>query len=141
MSAPPRFSQYSQLLLAVILLKPFSNLFLAWGSRALPGSLSAHPLLLATAILNPLILLGVAMQALWLLLRMRLLSIADLSYVLPVTAIGYVITTLLGWLFLHEHVSASRWAGTVLISFGTALVAGSRHPMSPLPITPRPDSE
>ena len=133
MSSPPKLAQYSQLLLAVILLKPFSNLLLAWGTKALPQSLLTHPGLLATAILNPLILIGVAMQALWLLLRMRLLSIADLSFVLPVTAIGYVITTVLGWHFLHENVSTSRWLGTVLISLGTALVVGSRHPMSPLP--------
>ena len=132
MSAPPRFSQYSQLLVAVILLKPFSNLFLAKGTHAM-GSLSMHPALILTALWNPLILIGVAMQALWLLLRMRLVSLADLSFVLPVTAIGYVITTLLGWVFLHEYVSASRWAGTVLISLGTGLVVGSRHTMSPLP--------
>jgi uncharacterized membrane protein len=56
---------------------------------------------------------------------MSLLSVADLSFVLPVTSAGYVISTLLGWLFLHESVSGSRWAGAVLISLGAALVAST----------------
>ena len=42
---------------------------------------------------------------LWLLSRMTLLSWADLSYVLPVTSIGYVLVALAGELFLHEAIS------------------------------------
>ncbi len=131
MSAPLPVTRYGQLLLAVILLKPFSNLVLALGMKRMPLSLSVYPALFVIPV--SVVLAGALLQALWLLLRMRLLSIADLSFVLPVTAVGYVITTLLGWVFLHEHVSASRWLGTALISLGTALVAGSRHAMSPPP--------
>ena len=52
------------------------------------------------------------------------LSWADLTFVLPSTAIGYVILTLLGRFYLHEHVSVKRWAGIALIVVGTLLVAG-----------------
>lgn len=48
---------------------------------------------------------------------------ADLSYVLPVTAIGYVVTAILGRFLLQETVSLSRWVGVVIISFGVILVA------------------
>jgi drug/metabolite transporter (DMT)-like permease len=65
---------------------------------------------------------GVLLLILWMLSRMTLLSWADLSFVLPVTAVGYVLTALLGYLFLNETVSLKRWAGTLLIFAGVALV-------------------
>ena len=48
---------------------------------------------------------------------------ADLSYVLPVTAIGYVLVALTAKLFLHEHVSPWRWGGIALIVAGVTLVS------------------
>jgi uncharacterized membrane protein len=67
------------------------------------------------------------MQILWLLFRMKLLSLADLSFVLPVTAVGYVLTTVLGRIFLHEEVSTERWIAVALIFLGTALVGSERR--------------
>jgi uncharacterized membrane protein len=54
---------------------------------------------------------------------MALLSVADLSFVLPVTAVGYVVSTMLGRFVLQEPVSVERWIGTGLIFVGTALVS------------------
>lgn len=113
------------LVIFVTLLKPLSNLFLAWGMRHFPSAVSLNPLFYVNAVFDPLVATGVAMQIVWLLARMSLLSIADLSFVLPVTAAGYGITTLLGRIFLHEQVSASRWWGVILISLGTGLAAGT----------------
>ena len=60
--------------------------------------------------------------------KMLLLSWADLSYVLPVTAFGYVLNALLGRLFLGENVTPARWAGTLLIMGGVVLVGmGNPH--------------
>jgi uncharacterized membrane protein len=53
---------------------------------------------------------------------MALLSWADLSYVLPVTALGYVLTVLAGRVLLTEQVTGKRWAGTLLIVAGVFLV-------------------
>jgi drug/metabolite transporter (DMT)-like permease len=39
-----------------------------------------------------------------------------------VTALGYVLSTALGAVFLGEAVSGKRWLGTGLIVMGTALV-------------------
>ena len=109
----------------VVVLKPFSNLFLALGVRHVAAALLSNPLLLIRALFDPLVVLGVAMQILWLLTRMALLSAADLTFVLPVTAVGYVLSTLLGRVFLHEQVSLDRWLGTLLIFAGAVLVAGT----------------
>jgi drug/metabolite transporter (DMT)-like permease len=64
----------------------------------------------------------VLLLILWMLSRMTLLSWADLSYVLPVTALGYVLTALMGRFFLGEHVSLGRWAGIALIMGGVSMV-------------------
>jgi drug/metabolite transporter (DMT)-like permease len=77
--------------------------------------------------LNPFVALGIVMLILSLLTRMALFSLADLSFVLPVTAVGYIIATFLGKTFLHETVTAQRWAGTVLIVLGAALVGSGEH--------------
>jgi len=53
---------------------------------------------------------------------MALFSLADLSFVLPVTAVGYVFSVLIGKIFLHEAVTSQRWFGTLLIFAGAFLV-------------------
>ena len=51
------------------------------------------------------------------------LSWADLTYVLPATAIGYVVLALIAKFYLHEHISLMRWAGILLITAGVGFVA------------------
>jgi len=119
------------LVLIVTLLKPFSNLFLAQGMRHFSEVLALNPGAYVRAVLDPLVALGIVLQILWLLTRMSLLSVADLSFVLPVTSAGYVLSTLLGRVFLHEYVSGSRWAGAILISLGAALVGTTPEKTTP----------
>jgi drug/metabolite transporter (DMT)-like permease len=69
------------------------------------------------------LLLGVGLLILWTVSRMSLLSWADLSYVLPVTSIGYVLSAVCGKYFFDEQISPTRWAGTLLIVAGTAVVS------------------
>ena len=122
-----RGAETLSLLLTVILLKPFSNLFLAWGMKGMAAGVSMNPLFYIKAMFEPLVALGILMQAFWLVFRMKLLSLADLSFVLPVTAVGYVLTTILGRIFLHEYVSTQRWVAVLLIFLGTALVGSTRR--------------
>jgi uncharacterized membrane protein len=126
------FHVYS-LLVMVILLKPFSNLFLAWGVRHFPQALSSDPVLFLRAMVDPLVILGIVMQIVWLLARMSLLGVADLSFVLPVTATGYILTTVLGKVFLGEQVSVQRWIGACLIFLGTAFVGVTLKKTKPGP--------
>ena len=107
--------------LFVILSNSFGNLFLALGMRA-SSDVTASPLEFILAIFQPQVALGIVLLILWLLMRMAMLSWADLTYVLPVTAVGYVLSALLGRMFLNEQITAARWAGTVLIVAGTILV-------------------
>lgn len=107
--------------LFVILSNSFGNLFLALGMRA-SSDVTASPLEFIRAIFQPQVALGIVLLILWLLMRMAMLSWADLTFVLPVTAVGYVLSALLGRMFLNEQITAARWAGTVLIVAGTILV-------------------
>ena len=74
---------------------------------------------------NPWVLLGVALLVVYFAAHTLILSWADLSYVLLVTSSGYVLTAALSRLALGEDISYSRWAGTVLITVGVALVGST----------------
>lgn len=115
---------YSVLLL-FIALKAAGNLSLAWGMQHLERNVSANPLYYVRAIFDPFVALGIVMLIVALLTRMVLLSLADLSFVLPVTAVGYVLAALLGKVVLHEVVTTQRWMGTILIFAGAALVSST----------------
>jgi uncharacterized membrane protein len=100
----------------VVLLNTAGNFYLGLGMKQAPADLG--PIL---SLLQPWVLLGIALLIVWTLLRMKLLEWADLSYVLPVTAVGYVLNAILGAVFLHESVSVLRWTGTALIMAGASL--------------------
>ncbi len=110
----------------VVLSSALGNFFLTFGLKRRESILSFSPADYILAFLDPWVMLGVALLILWLLSRMALLSWADLSYVLPVTALGYVVSAIMGRIFLREQVSIERWAGTLLIVLGIALVARTR---------------
>jgi drug/metabolite transporter (DMT)-like permease len=52
---------------------------------------------------------GIAMMLGFMVCHMLVLSWADYSFVMPFSAIAYALVPLLGYLFLHEQVSAARW--------------------------------
>ncbi len=105
----------------VILSNVLGNLFLKWGMDH-ANEITASPLSFLRAIFNPWVSLGICLLILWLLSKMLLLSWADLSFVLPVTAFGYVLTTVVSRLFLGEHITPARWGGTLLIAAGSIFV-------------------
>lgn len=115
------------LLLLFLALRAFGNLALAWGTKRLPETLAGDPLVYIRSMLDPAIALGIAMLILALLTRLALLSVADLSFILPMTAIGYVLAAVLGRFFLHEAVSPQRWLAVTLIFGGAALVSSTPH--------------
>jgi len=115
------------LVLAVIFLNAIGNLSLAWGMRHVSEAVSLNPSAYLRAMLNPFVALGIALLILWLLTRMALLSWADLSFVLPLTGVGYVLAAFLGWRFLNEVVAPAHWTGTILIFVGTAMVGTTKQ--------------
>ena len=82
---------------------------------------------------NPWIILGVLLLITFLAAYLTALSWADLSFVLPATAPGYILTAILSQVFLHEVISPLRWAGTLFIVLGTWLVARTYCSPTPQP--------
>ena len=113
----------------VVFSNVFGNFFM---KRGMPAEL-ATPLEYITVLFRPWVAGGVLLLIVWTLSRMALLSWADLSYVLPVTSIGYALVAILGRVFLGEQISPTRWAGIALIVGGVALVSIGSAPRSERP--------
>lgn len=125
-SRPPKARTYGVVTL-FIALKAVGNLSLAWGMKHFPQTVSANPIVYLRAMIDPFVAGGILALIVALLARMALFSLADLSFVLPVTAVGYLVAALMGKTFLHENVSMERWAGVALIVAGAALVGSGAH--------------
>jgi drug/metabolite transporter (DMT)-like permease len=110
----------------VVFSNVFGNFFM---KRGMPAELP-NPLSYITALFQPWVSLGVVLLILWMLSRMALLSWADLSYVLPVTSVGYVLVALAGKILLNEQITSRRWGGILLIMAGVALVSGGTAPQT-----------
>jgi len=106
----------------VVLSNVLGNFSLTWGMRQVGSVVSLSPLPYLAALFNPWVALGVSLLIIWLISQMTLLSWADLSYVLPVTSVGYVLVALVGRFFLHEEITLGRWLGIGLIMMGVMLV-------------------
>jgi uncharacterized membrane protein len=105
----------------VVVTNVFGNFALSWGMKhgaALDGTLWSF----ARVVFHPAVFCGILLLAGWVLSRMALLSWADLSYVIPVTSIGFVMNAVMGVVFLGERITTLRWAGTLCIVGGTVLV-------------------
>lgn len=66
--------------------------------------------------------LAIGCMLIFLVLWMVSLSWADLTFVMPLTALTYVLNAMLVGPVLGEHVSITRWVGTLLIAVGVGLV-------------------
>jgi len=98
------------------------NFTLSRGLHEVGRLVSFSPWPYIHAFVNPLVVLGVLLLIVWLISQLSLLSRVDLSYVLPVTSVSYVLTALMGEFLLHERVSTERWIGIGLIGLGVSLV-------------------
>ncbi len=76
---------------------------------------------------NPNILLGVFFEALFFGCLLLLMSESDISFLWPLTALSFVMTTFAAKIFLSEQVSSIRWAGVVFIMIGAAFISYSEH--------------
>jgi drug/metabolite transporter (DMT)-like permease len=89
----------------------------------------SHWLALAALLVkNPSIAAGVFFLAIFFFLYLAALSWADLSFVLPLTALSYLFAAFLAKYFLNEEVTWMRWMGTMVIVLGIALVALDHKP-------------
>lgn len=117
----------------IVLTNTFGNLCLAEAMRHMPN-ITAVPLAsyVLSLLTNPWLLGGTTLLTAWMISQLSMYTWADLTYILPVTASGYIVTALLSRFILNEHVSAFRWAGVVVIAFGVVLVSETPERTSPL---------
>jgi drug/metabolite transporter (DMT)-like permease len=109
------------LVLIVVVTNVFGNVSLSHGMHQVGRIVSASPFDYLRAFANPWTLAGICVLVIWMLSDLALLSRADLSFVLPVTASAYVLVALLGHFLLHDHISWARWIGIALITGGVIL--------------------
>jgi drug/metabolite transporter (DMT)-like permease len=72
---------------------------------------------------NRFVICSVLAMAVSFFAYMGLLTVADLSFAVPATAVTYVLETVLAKYVLKEQVTWLRWAGASLVICGVALVS------------------
>lgn len=83
---------------------------------------SAAASLLWRALRVKWIWIGVAMMTVAFFSLLLLLSFEDVSFVVPVTALNYLVGAVGGVFFLGERVEGQRWIGIALVCIGVTLV-------------------
>ena len=122
-------------LIIAIVAQAFGDVFLTRGMKAIApaqtgggeffDSLSQVAHIAVQALQSPMVWLGTLMLIVFFVLFSAALSWADLSFVLPATAFGYVLNVAAGYYFLGETVSNRRWAGAMIITLGVLFVSRS----------------
>ena len=94
---------------------------------------------------NPSILVGVALEAAFFVALLVLLSRSDVSFIWPLTAMGFVLTTLTAKFVLQEEIPPLRWLGVLLIMLGAGIITytekakeRTRMESPPVPEQPAP---
>ncbi|HEV2620028.1 MAG TPA: EamA family transporter [Acidobacteriaceae bacterium] len=112
-------------LVAVMLTAAVGDTLLSHGMKQVGPVSLGHLGMLLAAMRNLWVVCGVLCLIGFFASYLTALSWADLTFVLPSTAFGYVVVALLGKYWLHEPGASSlyRWAGIVLIVCGVGFVA------------------
>lgn len=119
-----RLTARQYLILALVsVCAPLGDTFLARGMTGMPAISLAHPGALIAAVFTPWIVAGIVLLIGFFSSYLNALSWADLTYVMPATALGNVIVELLSRFWLHEAISVERWTGVVLVTIGVGFVA------------------
>src|ERR1700751_536709 len=118
----------TMLLLAVLICgSTFGEIAMTCGMKATgePARLRPKALLifLGRVVSNAWFWVAIPLMALSFYALLVLLSWEPISFVIPASALSYVVGTLGAKYILGEQVSAARWIGVVLVCAGVALVA------------------
>jgi drug/metabolite transporter (DMT)-like permease len=71
--------------------------------------------------------IGIAMMTVAFFALLAALSFENVSFVVPVTALGYGAGALGAMLFLHERISLQRWVGVLIVCVGVTIVLLTKH--------------
>lgn len=108
----------------VIVCGAFGDVCLSRGMKDVGGIAPSQWTTVFSALASPWVIAGIVLLIGFMSAYLTALSWADLTYVLPATAVGYIVMALLARFFLHENVSLKRWLGILLIVAGVGFVAG-----------------
>jgi drug/metabolite transporter (DMT)-like permease len=118
-------------LVLMVVAGAIGDVLLSKGMKQVGEVTSAHPVALVRvglrALGNPFVVAGIVGLAIYFFSFSALLSWANVSLVVPISALSFLLTAFLAQIALGEHVSAQRWWGTLLIVVGVMLVARSPH--------------
>ncbi len=106
------------LTIIVVVSNVVGNIMLSLGMHQVGRIVSASPADYVKAFADPWTVAGVCILVIWMASDLALLSAADLSFVLPVTASSYVLIALAGHFILDDHISLARWIGILVITIG-----------------------
>src|SRR5436853_6082128 len=122
-------------LIIAIVAQAAGNVFLTRGMKAVAATAPAGGGLVSTvshslhvalqAMQSPEIWAGTLLLMVFFALYSAALSWADLSFVLPATAVGYVLNVGAWHYFLNEEVTKARWIGAAIITLGVVCVSRS----------------
>lgn len=115
-------SQYG-VLIAIMLTASVGDSLLSRGMGQVGSVDMQHLGLLWHALFNPFVDAGIVLLIGFFACYTTALSWADLTFVMPATAFGYVVIALLGRFWLHEQLPWSRWTGIALIVCAVGFVA------------------
>ena len=119
-----RLSARQYLILGLVsVCAPVGDSFLARGMTLMPAVRLTQPATLLSAVFTPWVLAGIALLIGFFSSYLNALSWADLTFVMPATALGNVFVELLSRFWLREAISMERWAGVVLVTIGASFVA------------------
>jgi drug/metabolite transporter (DMT)-like permease len=114
-------------LLIALVLEAIGVVFISRGLKQVGDieRISASEILrvVRSGVTNSSVLTGVFFEALFFIGLLILMSRNDVSFIWPLTSLGFVITTLAAKFYLHEQVPSMRWAGVVLIVLGAGLIS------------------
>jgi uncharacterized membrane protein len=117
------------LMLIAVIAVTFGDIFMSQAMKSIGAvHITGPSSLLRTAgrvLRTPRFWAAITCMATFFFIWTSILSYADLTFVLPLTALTYVMNAILAGPFLGETVSPIRWSGVGLITLGVALVTFS----------------
>lgn len=117
------------LILISVTLSALAQVMLKAGMSSVPVqealARAAWPGAVGAVACNPRLLLGLVLYGLSVGLWLLVLAKVDVSLAYPFVGLGFILTMLFSFMFLHEAIGPARVAGTLLVTIGVMLIASS----------------
>lgn len=115
------------ILMAVVLAGAAGDVCVARAMKSVGELPSFHPAAIfrfgIRAAWNVFLWLGILWKAVAFFFFLALVESAELSWVVPATAVSFIVELAAAKFFLRETIHATRWAGALCIGAGVALIS------------------